>query len=502
MGRNRRALRRQPNRSSLGGVRHRKRSWRMNARMRLLLIFALSLGSARESPAAGTVLVGSVSAAITNPAPARGDAFGSCISAIGGDKVIIGAYLDDAGAVDAGAAYLFSTSGALLTTFTNPAPALRDYFGSRLAVLGTDKVVIGAYEAGLAATGAAYLFSTNGTLLTAFTNPVPWAGDYFGSAVGALGSDRVLVGSFSSDGGATTPGAAFLFDTNGALLTTFTNPAPDLADNFGHPLVALGTDKVLIGAPQDDAGAFDAGVAYLFTDRGKLLTTFTNPAPGTSDYFGASIAVVGGALVVIGAYGQDAGATEAGAAYLFHTNGTLVTTFSSPSPGVYDHFGAGVAGVGSDKVLISAPGDERLGGVEGTVYLFNTKGVLLAAFTAPPCESRGTFGAAFAVLGSNAFAIGSHQDDTGAEDAGAVYLFQLETIRVPNLNVTPVDAFNVRLSWPRAAAAFRLEETEASLEPAATQWREITSLYESNSTNSSVIVPSSIGTRFYRLRYP
>ena len=36
---------------------------------------------------------------------------------------------DDTGATNAGAAYLFSTDGTLLTTFTNPTPADNDQFG-------------------------------------------------------------------------------------------------------------------------------------------------------------------------------------------------------------------------------------------------------------------------------------------------------------------------------------------------------------------------------------
>jgi hypothetical protein len=75
-----------------------------------------------------------------------------------------------------GAAYLFHINGTLVTTFTNPAPALRNNFGFRLAAVGTDKVVTGSFSAN---TGVAYLFDTNGTMLTAFANPVSWGADLF-----------------------------------------------------------------------------------------------------------------------------------------------------------------------------------------------------------------------------------------------------------------------------------------------------------------------------------
>ena len=51
--------------------------------------------------------------------------------------------------------------------------------------------------------------------------------------------------------------------TTGDLLRTFLNPTPDYGDEFGS--VAISGDKVLVGAPGDDAGAKDSGGAYLFS---------------------------------------------------------------------------------------------------------------------------------------------------------------------------------------------------------------------------------------------
>ncbi len=103
---------------------------------------------------------------------------------------------------------------------------------------------------------------------------------------------------------------------------------------------------MLIGAHQDDTGATDAGAAYLFSTNGTLLTTFTNPTPASADYFGISVAAVGSDRVLIGAYRDDTGATDAGAAYLFSTNGTLLTTFTNPTPASGDYFGFSRGGGG------------------------------------------------------------------------------------------------------------------------------------------------------------
>ncbi len=146
----------------------------------------------------------------------------------------------------------------------------------------------------------------------------------------------MLIGASGDDTGATDAGAAYLFSTNGTLLTTFTNPTPAATDWFGYSVAAVGSDRVLIGAYQDDTGATDAGAAYLFSTNGTLLTTFTNPTPAAGDYFGISVAAVGSDRVLIGAYGDDTGAADAGAAYLFSTNGTLLTTFTNPTPAASD----------------------------------------------------------------------------------------------------------------------------------------------------------------------
>ena len=151
--------------------------------------------------------------------------------------------------------------------------------------------------------GSACAQGNSGILLTTFTNS---GGGLFGSRVAAVGSGQVLIGDRGANTGTVAAGAAYLFSLNGTLLTTFTNPTPADFDAFGWTVAALGSDRVLVGAPFD--GADGAGVAYLFSTNGTLLTTFTNPAPMDFDSFGNSVAASGSDRVLIG---------KNGAAYLF-----------------------------------------------------------------------------------------------------------------------------------------------------------------------------------------
>ena len=59
---------------------------------------------------------------------------------------------------------------------------------------------------------------------------------------------------------------------NAANMQTINNPTPSDFDAFGRS-VAIDGDNLLIGAYQDDTGATNAGSAYLFDASGNLLQT-------------------------------------------------------------------------------------------------------------------------------------------------------------------------------------------------------------------------------------
>jgi hypothetical protein len=291
---------------------------------------------------------------------------------MGPDKVLIGADGTSAGALNSGAAYLFSTNGTVITTFTNPTPAASDFFGYSVAAVGADKVLIGAHgdHFGANAGGAAYLFATNRTLLTTFTNPTPASGDRFGVAVAAVGVDQVLIGADRDDAGTNDAGVAYLFHVNGALLATFTNPTPGSNDAFGSAVTGAGSGEVLIGAPGDNSGGNAGGAAYLFNASGTLLKTLSNPTPASGDQFGIAVAAVDANHMLIGAASDDSDATDAGAAYLFSTDGTLQWTYRNPAPANGDRFGNAVTAVGSGQVLIGALQDDAGATDSGAAHLF------------------------------------------------------------------------------------------------------------------------------------
>ena len=305
-----------------------------------------------------------------DPEPELGDWFGYAIAPLGTDRVLVGAPYNEGEFCCAysGTVYVFNTNGTLETTIHNPNYGNNE-FGTSVADLGFGRIIISAPRAGPDPEypyGEVYLMDTNGALLATFYNPHEQILDEFGFSTAAFGTDRVLVGSRSR-----SLGFASLFNTNGTLLMTFTNPAPASGDYFGHAVAAIGTDRVAIGAPLEDRGATDTGAVYIFNTNGTLLTTITNPTPAAGDYFGFQIVVLGNDRLVITAPRDKATGFVSGTAYVMDLNGDLLATINNPTPATGDGFGWTMAPFGSEGVIIGAPFDDAGANNAGSAYLFS-----------------------------------------------------------------------------------------------------------------------------------
>jgi hypothetical protein len=421
------------------------------------------------------------------------------MAALGNDRVLIGARYDDTTATNAGAVYLFHTNGTLLTTFTNPIPTLilpyaDEQFGSAIATLGTDRVVVGS-----PLLGKVFLFTTNGTLVTTL-NSSNFYDVYFGDTVAAFGNDRVLIGArgaYPDNQVYTEAGAAYLYSTNGALLAMFSNPDPQFFFEFGFKVVAFNQDRVLISANNYGSGY---GGAFMFDTNGTLLTTFTNPAPVLYSYFGNSIAAVGMDRVLVGApyFSNIAGDTNIGSVYVFNTNGALLRIITEPSPVTNDSFGQTLAALGNDRVIIGAPADDTGTTDAGSAYVFRVDGTLLATLNNPDPTVFDRFGHRLAAFGSMGAIIGAMYDDTGASMAGSAYLFSIPTAPPPpSLSIQPTSSNTIVVSWPAAATGFVLQQNTNAL--SSVNWSNVSVGIQTIGTNKTLIVNPANEGRFYRL---
>lgn len=135
---------------------------------------------------------------INNPAAAAFDSFGASVS-ISGTRVVIGANHDDTNGTDSGSAYVYeiaSGTPTLVATLNNPAIANDDWFGSSVAISGL-RVVVGALnnDTGGISSGRAYVYSLlPGLPYLTLENPTPASSDWFGTSVAVSGTN-VLVGA-------------------------------------------------------------------------------------------------------------------------------------------------------------------------------------------------------------------------------------------------------------------------------------------------------------------
>jgi hypothetical protein len=309
------------------------------------------------------------------------DRFGFAVS-IDGDTAVVSARTEDTGGLDAGAAYIFTRSG---TTWTQQAKIIAsdaqagDTFGHSVGISG-DTVVVGAQgeDTGGSNAGAAYIFTRSGTTWTQQQKIQAsdlQASDNFGYSV-AISGDTAVVGAAYEDTGAADAGAAYIFTRSG---TTWTQQQkiqasdPEANDRFGFA-VSIDGDTVVVGANLEDTGGSNAGAAYVFTRSGTTWTQQQKIQASdiqAGDLFGASVSISGD-TVVVGATGEDTGAADAGAAYIFTRSGTTWTQqqkIQASDPEANDQFGISVS-ISGDTVVVGAHQEDTGGADAGAAYIF------------------------------------------------------------------------------------------------------------------------------------
>lgn len=263
------------------------------------------------------------------------------------------------------------------------------------------------------------------------TIPTGGNGGGFGQTVAASDDDLLaglpLVPGYQFQGEVRLYNGAYGLPGAGTLLRSFQKPTPKDEDYFGNAIAAEGTD-VVVGTPWDDAGATDAGAVYIFNrDTGQLRKTLLNPDPTTQDYFGQAVAVSGDRLLV-GLQGRPSNLATGEQAYLFRrSTGELLHHFTSPSVGEGGQFGSKVGFLG-DTIVIGRPAKNGVGG-DGTVYLFD--GVtyeLVATLPGGLSGSKEEFGNAIAASDRWLFvgatgAIGATSEGGDPIATGKVYMF-------------------------------------------------------------------------------
>ncbi len=192
-------------------------------------------------------------------------------------------------------------------------------------------------------------------------------------------------------------------------------------DGFGSR-VAVGGNRIVIGANQHSSFELDAGAAYVFdTNSGAELVRLTPDDSKAGDFFGISVAVQDNLALVGSLNGSE---NRTGAAYLFNLDtGDQLRRFTANDGATFDRFGSSVTMHGN-LALIGAPrADEH-----GAAYVFDlTTGAQLAKLIPTGGGEGDDFGAFEVGLNSQTALIGSWVDDDRGQSSGSAFLFDLQT---------------------------------------------------------------------------
>lgn len=377
-------------------------------------------------------------------APTARDEFGTSV-AVWGDIVVVGAPLDDiTGGFNQGSATVFRRiagqlvrEGLLLADDRGSG----DRLGAAAAISG-DYAAIGAPNHAntdpnsVNGRGAVYLYKrVAGVWLQdgKVTAPSGAAGDFFGQAV-ALDGDTLVVGApFRDAGSIVNSGVAYIFRRNatGAWVyqATLSPPTPQLNANYGASVAVSGTMAV-VGEFGDDALASDAGAVHVYRNSAGASwpqEVRITPADGKAfDQFGVSVGASGDSIIV-GAWLTDQGGTNTGSAYVFvkgATGGWTQQAKLLANPVAANEWFGNAVAISADTAIVgSARYSGPAGANQGAAYSFKRTGSQWA-FTgrtlAPQPGGGDFFGSAVAV--HNGFVgVGAHLDDIGSlVNAGAV----------------------------------------------------------------------------------
>ncbi len=212
----------------------------------------------------------------------------------------------------------------------------------------------------------------------------------------------------------------------GAFARVFTNPSVDTQFSFPSG-IAISDELILIGSAGDVTFADGAGRAFLYdVESGALLHTFNSPNAAEGEAFGASV-VFTDDRVWIGAPGAGGTFENEGGVYVFD-----VATYgfeyavSNPTPAADDQFGTEAINI-NGKVVVNARLDDTAANNAGAVYVFDAEtGGFERSIVDPGAQNADLFGSIMSKAAGH-LVVGSPRDDRQFVNSGVVYVIDVES---------------------------------------------------------------------------
>ncbi|MBK7938676.1 MAG: HYR domain-containing protein [Lewinellaceae bacterium] len=289
--------------------------------------------------------------------------------------------------------------------------------------------------------------------------------DLFGTSVAMFG-DYAVVGAKNSDINGVASGAVYVLKNNASNTdkwdeVAILHPAQVQSSDLFGASVAIASNLIVVGAPQDDDLGADAGAAYVFvknaSDNWDMVKKLTAVNGFTGDNFGTTVAISGDNILVGAVYDDEKGA-NAGAAYLFSKDqggagnwGQLVKITAADGQ-AGDKFGASID-IDMSTAVIGANLDDDKGVNSGSAYVFaqdqggaNVWGQV-KKLTANDGIQFDNFGVSVGINGEFII-IGANQNDDYGSNSGSAYIFERNFGGTTN-------------SWGQAAKLLALDGTSS-----------------------------------------
>mmetsp|Transcript_1212 Transcript_1212/g.1946 ORF Transcript_1212/g.1946 Transcript_1212/m.1946 type:complete len:438 (-) Transcript_1212:124-1437(-) len=270
----------------------------------------------------------------------------------------------------------------LSQTITNPASKAGDRFGCSVSI-NKQYLVVGAFghDNGAMNTGAAYIYSRNGSghqfsLLQNLTESIT-SQDSFGTAV-AIHGETVVVGAPGAENGNGLARIYQLEQNKSEFELSHTQTGSTL-QNLGE--VVEVNDKTVLLSGAGDHGAGEVLVYALQEEYPgwTQVDTLTAPDGDEHDLFGSSIDINGDDIVIGAKYSGAEGAC-AGSVYYYHklfNEWHFAARLAHPMDynkrtNTLDYFGTSVSIEPSEhKIIVGATGNDDLGSHAGLVDMFD-----------------------------------------------------------------------------------------------------------------------------------
>lgn len=284
--------------------------------------------------------------------------------------------------------------------------------------------------------------------------------DYFGASV-AIKNNLIVVGAPQEDSQAEDAGSVYIFkhQTDNSVQQIQKIQAQDSNEsNFFGNSVAIDGNYIVVGAPYANSEEERSGAVYLFKyitdDQILQLAKIVPEDIQTDDNFGISVAISGD-YIAVGANGKE---NRRGSAYLFKRINDeeiieLSTLKTEEELEEEDQFGSTIA-IDQDLIAVGSPSLYKEQNNEGKVYLFKNIDdniVLLPTIQADNKSQNDNFGASIS-LHNNLLIVGAPNKNNEEYNSGSAYLFEINNEMPQQLFELNIFALNENAEFGKSVA--------------------------------------------------